>query len=144
MSVVLNKLLKILINKILIPTDFSPASYRATMMGMDLCRQHSADLFLLHVSPKESNNGYNSAAEMKSKMTSWSKDMVEKEEFVLNNVVLTGDIEKEIKSFIDNNSFDLIIVGINSNGRDNLIGRHALKLIEETDTQILIAPNQKA
>ena len=113
------------------------------MMGMDLCRQHSADLFLLHVSPKESSNGYNSAAEMKSKMTSWSKDMVEKEEFVLNNIVLTGDVEKEIKRFIDNNSFDLIIVGINSNGRDNSIGRHALKLIEETDTQILIAPNQK-
>ena len=74
-------------------------------------------------------------------MTKLSEDLRKSEKTKINNLVLPGNIEQQLLDFVTKNSFDLVIVGVNSSGEDNSPGSHTAKLIEESDTPVLVIPN---
>ena len=139
-----------MISSILIPTDFSPASWKATQFGLEISRLNDfAKLSFLHVYPvsrKQLQNGQAEATEekmelMKSRMNRLAHDLSEKTEERISNVVLPGNVEDVMIKFIKENEFDLVIVGINGNGQNNEIGSHTIKVIKESGVPVMIVPN---
>lgn len=140
-----------MISSILIPTDFSPASWSATQFGLEISRLNShAKLSFLHVYPvssKHLKNGNRKATTakmevMKNRMNQLAHDLSEKTEDRIRNVVLAGNVEEVMMQFIKENEFDLVIVGINSNGQNNDIGSHTIKVIRESGVPVMIVPNK--
>lgn len=60
------------------------------------------------------------------------------------NVVLAGDVERTMLRFVKEHKFDLIIVGINSNGQNNEIGSHARQVMQTSSVPVMVVPNQLA
>ena len=138
------------ISSILIPTDFSPASWKAIQFGLELSSQNDrAKLSLLHVYPVSSRQLENGQAKdtkrklevMQTRMNQLSKGLSEKSEEHIKNVVLPGKVDEVMLQFIKENEFDLIIVGINGNGQNNELGSHTVRVIRESDVPVMIVPN---
>ncbi len=142
-----------MISSILIPTDFSPASWNATQVGLELSRLNvSTKLSLLHVYPvsskyidrTEEDTNEEILALMKSRMNELSHSLIEKSEELINNIVLSGNVDEVMLQFIKENEFDLVIVGINSNGQNNELGSHTIRVIKESGVPVMIVPNKSA
>ena len=140
-----------MISSILIPTDFSPASWNATQVGLELFHQcGEAKLSFLHVYPvtsKQLENGNAKATHekmetMQHRMVQLSQDLSEKTEDRIENVVLPGNVDEVMMQFIEEHKFDLVIVGINSNGQSNDIGSHAINVIKKSGVPVMIVPNK--
>lgn len=82
-------------------------------------------------------------AAVQNRMDKLAKDLSDKSEEVIENVVLSGDVEEKLIEFISQNHSDLVIVGVNSNGVNNEIGRHTLSIIEKSGVPVLIVPNKQ-
>ncbi|MEM9340846.1 MAG: universal stress protein, partial [Bacteroidota bacterium] len=130
---------------------FSPASWKATQVGLELTKfNQDAVLSILHIYPSVSrfSEGKNKSEvphkmdEVKSKMNSLAKDFLENPEDKIRNVVLSGNVEETMLQFIQDNDFDLVILGINGNGLDNTVGSHTLSVIEKCSTPVMIVPNK--
>lgn len=140
-----------MISSILIPTDFSPASWNATQVGLELSRLNvSTRLSLLHVYPVSSKYIQKTAEDtnqeilelMKSRMNELSHNLIEESEELINNIVLSGNVDEVMLQFIKENEFDLVIVGINSNGQNNELGSHTIRVIKESGVPVMIVPNK--
>lgn len=137
---------------ILIPTDFSPAAWRAVEVALNLSDQYSCEISILHIYPiaskfsKESNHDdlRPKLDKVKEHMVKLSNDLRTDENTKINNLVVPGNIEKELMNFVSQHSFDLVIVGVNSTGEDNSPGSHTAKLIEESGTPVLVIPNNSS
>ncbi len=142
-----------MISSILIPTDFSPASWKATQIGLELTKlnQHAV-LSILHIYPLVSrfSNGKNGKEipdkmkEVQSKMNALSKEFMDHSDEKIKNVVLSGNVEETMLQFIREHDFDLVILGINGNGLDNTMGSHTQSVIEKSSTPIMVIPNNTA
>ena len=53
-----------------------------------------------------------------------------------------GWVDIEILDYINKNNFDLVIMGVNSNGLDNRPGSHISKIIEKANAPVLVIPNK--
>lgn len=140
-----------MISSILIPTDFSPASWNAAQVGLELFEHYKdATISFLHVYPMSTRYSKNEKPEvaeslllqMKERMNHLSQSLMDFSEERINNVVLSGNVEKTMLQFIKDHKFDLVIVGINSNGRTNEIGSHTVKVIKESGVPVMIVPNR--
>ena len=74
-------------------------------------------------------------------MNKLARDLIENPEEKINNVVLSGNVEETMLKFIDENEFDLVILGINGNGSDNNVGSHTLSVLEKCCTPVMVIPN---
>lgn len=74
-------------------------------------------------------------------MIKLSEDLRKDDKTKINNLVVSGNIEQQLLDFATKHSYDLVIVGVNSSGEDNSPGSHTTKLIEESDTPVLVIPN---
>lgn len=134
---------------ILIPTDFSPAAWKAVEVGLNLSERYECEVSIVHIYPVASRFSKEKVEDdllpklekVKEHMTKLSNDLRTNEETKINNLVLPGNIEKKLLELVSNNSFDLVIVGVNSTGEDNSPGSHTTKLIEQSDTPVLVIPN---
>ncbi len=134
---------------ILIPTDFSPAAWRAVEVGIDLSDQYQCEISILHIYPVASRFSNESGTdnlipklnEVKENMIKLSEDLRKDESTKINNLVVSGNIEQQLIDFAAKHAYDLVIVGVNSSGEDNSPGSHTKKLIELSDTPILVIPN---
>lgn len=140
-----------MISSILIPTDFSPASWNATQVGLELSRLNAeAIISFLHVYPMASRYTHKSIdsineqklAEFEKRMNQLAVDLIEYPEKRIKNMVLSGNVEDTMIRFIKENDFDLVIVGINSNGQNNELGSHAVSVIKESGIPVMIVPNR--
>ncbi|MEP1095616.1 MAG: universal stress protein [Cyclobacteriaceae bacterium] len=135
--------------QILIPTDFSPAAWKAVEVGLNLCDQYDCEISILHIYPVASKFSKESSHDdllpkldkVKEHMIKLSNDLKTDENTKINNLVVPGNIEKQLMDFVNQHSFDLVIVGVNSTGEDNSPGSHTAKLIEESRTPVLVIPN---
>lgn len=140
-----------MISRILIPTDFSSASWQATQIGLELGKANSAEVSILHIFPLVSKFSTNQKEldlpmkleELKSKMDRLSMDFKGSESQKITNIVLPGNVEKTMLSFIQEHDFNLVIIGINSDGDTNEMGSHTVSLIERSGTPVLIVPNKE-
>lgn len=140
-----------MISRILIPTDFSPASWNATQVGLELSQlNRNATISFLHIYPvssKYSKKSHPQASdhqleEVRERMNHLSKGLSELSEERIKNVVLSGNVEETMLQFIKDHKFDLVIVGINSNGHSNDIGSHTVRVIKESGVPVMIVPNR--
>lgn len=140
-----------MISSILIPTDFSPASWNATQLGLELSRLNS-DLVIsfLHVYPISSRYTHKDSLspndhkldEVRLRMNHLAEGLIDHPEDRIKNVVLSGNVENTMLQFIKEHDFDLVIVGINSNGQNNEIGSHTVSVIKESGVPVMIVPNR--
>ena len=138
------------ISRILIPTDFSPASWHATQVGLELSRLHGNSVIsFLHIYPVSARYTVEKSAkavelklvEVKERMNKLSNKLADLSSDKINNVVLSGNVEETMLRFIKEHEFDLVIVGINSNGHTNEMGSHTISVIQESGVPVLIVPN---
>ena len=139
-----------MISSILIPTDFSPASWKATQAGLEIAKLNTrASISILHIYPLVSKYYEDDKQteiphkmdELKSKMNHLARAFVDNPDEKIKNVVLSGNVEETMLKFIQDNDFDLVILGINGNGLDNFVGSHTLSVIEKSSTPVMIVPN---
>ncbi|WP_421765104.1 universal stress protein [Ekhidna sp.] len=144
------KITQRVISSILIPTDFSPASWNATQVALELSRLNS-DLVisLLHIYPNSSRYTHknnllpeNKLDEVRGRMNQLAQGLLDHSEDKIKNVVLSGNVEDTLLQFIKEHDFDLVIVGINSNGQNNDIGSHTVSVIKESGVPVMIVPNK--
>ena len=138
-----------MIDQILIPTDFSPAAWQATKLGMELANANNAELNILHVIPTVSRYTDDKSRlklpekldEVKSRMNELSKGLSEEGSVAIQNHVLPGNVAQTMLDFIRNHSYDLVILGVNSHGAGNDLGSHATLVIEQCNVPVMIVPN---
>lgn len=136
-----------MISSILIPTDFSPASWNAMQVALEMSRLNDAvKLSILHVYPlakkgRKSPETNPVLEEVKDRMNKLAKNLTDHSEEIIRNVVLSGNVEDTLLKFIKENQFDLVIVGVNSNGANNEIGSHTVSVIEKSGVPVMIVPN---
>ncbi len=141
------------IKRILIPTDFSPAAWNAMNMAISMCHKKSGSITLLHVFPagakfdkhiKNLNEELDADMDLtKQRMVSFSRELSRSKKLVIDSVILKGWVDEEILFFVQNNDFDLVIMGVNGNGMDNRPGSHITKMIEQTSTPLMVVPNNQ-
>lgn len=139
-------------NNILIPTDFSPAAWNATQFALSLIKTAGSRLTLLHVfahsakfSSKKTHlnsSDLKTLGNIKDQMDEFCRELEVMTSGDVHAVILSGGVEKEIVKFVEKNPFDLIIMGVNSNGLDNQPGSHLNNIIEKVNAPVLIIPNK--
>lgn len=78
---------------------------------------------------------------VQQKMDKLLNDLVEDTDGVIENVVVSGNVEEKLMEEIRESKSDLVIVGVNSNGVNNEIGSHTISMIEKSGVPVLIVPN---
>ena len=140
-----------MISSILIPTDFSPASWNAAQVGLELSKLNGdATISFLHIYPVSSKYAHKNGPkatdsqleEVKQRMNQLSHNISDLSDDRIKNVVLSGNVEETMMQFIKDHKFDLVIVGINSNGHSNDIGSHTVRVIKESGVPVMIVPNR--
>ncbi len=130
-------------------TDFSPASWNAIQMGLEMTRDNDAKLSILHVYPltsrfldeKKQSELSPKLQEVRFRMNQLTEKVFDKLTDKIENVVLSGNVEETMLQFIREHDFDLVIIGINSNGCDNEVGSHTLSLLRKSNIPVMIVPN---
>ena len=137
-----------MITQILIPTDFSHASWKATKIGIELAKLNNAQVNILHVIPfvsrfsntKSQQHLPEKIDEIRLRMNDISKELSE-ESVKIENMVLSGNVEETMLELIDRKEYDLVILGVNSHGTNNELGSHTSLVIEKSGIPVLIVPN---
>ncbi|MEM9896780.1 MAG: universal stress protein [Bacteroidota bacterium] len=140
-----------MINQILIPTDFSPASWEATKLGVEIAKLRNATLSLLHIIPTVSRYSDEKKqlqlpdriSTIKKKMDEICLNLDTTNSILMQTHVLPGNVENTMSRFVQENIYDLVILGINSNGENNEIGSHTKHLIESCGIPVLLVPNKR-
>ena len=140
---------EIVITQILIPTDFSPAAWHATKMGMELAQVNNAQLNILHIIPTASRFSNDKSLrhlpeklhEVELRMNELSRGLSEENHVHIQNFVLPGNVAQTMLEFIRERNYDLVILGVNSHGASNDLGSHASLVIEKCNVPVLIVPN---
>lgn len=137
---------------ILIPTDFSPAAWNAVQLGSNLAKAGYTEITLLHVFPSsakfDSRKGeldikdLDAIDEIKMQMDSFCMDLHGQYNVKYHPVILGGAVHEEICQYIHENDFDLVMIGVNSNGVDNTPGSHTSEIISNCHAPVLVVPNQ--
>ena len=133
----------------MIPTDFSSASWKATKIGLELAQLNNANINILHVVPtvsrfsKSKNHQHlpEKLDEVESRMNQLSKDLLDGNPVSVQNHVVPGNVAETMLSFIRENHYDLVILGVNSHGSTNQLGSHTSMIIEKCGVPVLIVPN---
>lgn len=110
-----------------------------------------ARLTLLHVYPTEGRKHktevpqqeVDAMAEFKAEMDSICHSMqpdYANIEFQCD--IISGDVNREIRKYLNRNECDLVILGINSNGSDNVTGKHAAAILESSGIPVMVVPNK--
>lgn len=138
---------------ILIPTDFSHAAWNAVQLGLELADPDTTVITLLHVFPsgarfnrKKKQHDIEELDDfkgIKQQMDDLCADFSKDRKVTLQPVILVGSVEEEICEYIEDNDFDLVIMGVNSNGQDNEPGSHTSVIIARCCVPVLVVPNRK-
>lgn len=137
-----------MINKILISSDFSPASWQATRFAVDLAVAKKAKISILHIIPSNDKSLENGKMKekintLKGKMDDITKKLMNGSSDLMDVVVLSGNIESTILEYIQSNGFDLIIVGRNSGGDSDEIGSHTFSILQKSQIPVMVVPDAK-
>ena len=143
----------------MVSSDFSPASWKAFQVGIGLRQKYGANLSVVHVYPTEDDSNVSSDLKRRISNIKNSMDKMSAEfngnDFSggkgqssgkpqptkIQNIVIPGNIDKELLKFVKDEKFDLVIMGINGNGEDSLPGSHTSIMLEKSTSPVLVIPN---
>lgn len=136
--------------KILVPTDFSPASHSASMYAAALAKEFGAELYLLHVYMAPATAGEMSAAwaVMDREMQEEIDAHIAKEVSVLQStyrIKVNGDARigmelATINAVANDMRADLIVMGMKGGGRSKRIGSITVATIRKSKVPVLVVP----
>jgi nucleotide-binding universal stress UspA family protein len=139
---------------ILVPTDFSSAAWHAVQISLGLVADSHSRITLLHVFPYSAkfdrrkghlkDQDLEALELIKKQMDDFCLELGGKTKAVIASEVIAGGVESEILKFIANDHFDLIVMGVNSNGLDNYPGSHVTNIIEKAISPVLVVPNTQS
>ena len=139
---------------ILIPTDFSQAAWNAVQLGAKMAFSGKTEVTLLHVFPSsakfDSRKGeldikdLNMIDDIKAQMDAFCNDLRGQHKVNFRSIILGGSVQEEICQYLKDNFFDLVIIGVNSNGVDNQPGSHTSNIIANCGAPVLVVPNRVA
>ena len=139
-------------HNILIPTDFSHAAWHAVQLGIDIVQNQESRITLLHVYPDAAkfdrrksllNAGDHDVMDaIKGKMDEFCRYLRKQTTSEIYPVMLIGDVEGEIIKSIVDQPYDLVIMGVNSNGLNNQPGTHLNSIIKNIHAPVLVVPNK--
>ena len=142
------------LNKILCPTDFSEPSFEALKAAVEMARQFSSELYVVHVVPPvpmihvatgASSTQFNVVA-YQSELAQSSKEILEEiaAQRVPKNlppraVVLNGDPSAQILRFSEENGIDLIVIATHGQRgwRRLVFGSVTEKVVREASCPVL-------
>ncbi len=134
------------LKEILVLTDFSPAAWQAMRYGGFLCRAHHANMTLLHVLPSKPSpkNGNGDVIELfDNKLQSFGKEIQLVNGNAVKTVVLSGNVSQEIAKYINQITFDMVIMGLNGNGGMNSeLGKNTKNMLERSGLPVLVMPSK--
>ncbi len=146
-EIALNAKNHLVFHNILIPTDFSPAAWRAIQAGVHVGRRNQSSIFLLHVYPNPAPFDLEDEASLvniKSRMQQFVDNLVVNNHPTIKSHVTTGIVEEELLKFIQEHPVDLVILGVNGNGQDNHVGSNAARILHTCNAPVMIVPNALA
>lgn len=116
---------------------------------MNLSDHYGCEISILHIYPVAAKSSIGRGGEelisklkkVEEHMIKLSDDLKADRKTKINNLVVSGNIEKQLMEFVNQHTYDLVIVGVNSTGDDNSPGSHTAKLIEQSSTPVLVIPN---
>ncbi len=144
-----------MINKILVPTDFSPLADNALKYAGELCKHTKAELVLLHVLQINSTDLQMPAAFADEIMTEQQKVAQTKldtaKAFVrhtygvsVEGVCTFGAVAEEIADYATQNSIDLVVMSTHgiTNFLDRILGTNTSTTILRIQTPLLVIPKE--
>lgn len=140
-----------MINQILILTDFSVASRNALDVGFSFGDIHQSEVSVLYIFPSRASSTDSNkldrgvstqVREIEKNMQKLNHELIKERSISVKSLVVAGNIKKELSKFIDRNSFDLIVAGLNSANNVSELGTHSKLLLEKAKCPVLIVPNQ--
>lgn len=134
------------IKNILVPTDFSPASWEATRYALDLCHQHQAKMTLLHVVPGRNSSQARQAAHMSAKLCELTQNLNTNDMHNhIAGLTKSGMVVSEILKHLKEVAYDIVVIGVNGNGGLNMeMGRNARGIVENSKVPVQLVPNKKS
>ena len=142
--------------KFLVTTDLSPASHNATKYAVDLAEATGAEIILLSVTPL----GFLIDDSMLASIMITQAEIMEKNKTMLKeeadlfsgsnsisikSLAVEGDPANTIVNMINENNFDLIIMGTKGRGNSNSIfGSTTTTVINRVECPILVIPQNSS
>lgn len=142
------------LNKILVPTDFSKHSEKAIRYGVELAKQFSAELHLLHafeIVPIAYGEGgfvpIDTSAEIAESAKKHLDSLVieSAEDLVITREITRGHPFVEIVQYAKQNEMDLIVLGTHGRGAiaHMLLGSVAEKVVQKAFCPVLVVRDEE-
>jgi nucleotide-binding universal stress UspA family protein len=142
-----------MINKILVPTDFSKVANNALQYAIELAKKFNAEICLLHVKyipmldpqmPAETYRLFADETEQAAKenFKKTEDDVLSSSSVKYTTHMLTGYVTDEILHFAKNNAVDLIVMGTTgaSGLQELLVGSNTASVVGRTETPLWVVP----
>lgn len=136
--------------KLLVPTDFSPASHRASTYAAALAKEFNAELYLLHVYMAPATAGEMSPAwaVIDQEMQEEIDIKIQREVAILQStyrIKVNGDARigmelPTINAVAHDIKADLIVMGMKGGGRNKRIGSITVATIRKSKVPVLVVP----
>lgn len=139
--------------KIIVPTDFSPYSFSALQYAKHFAAINNAAITLVHAGAAFAETGQCSFDHFMNELGHINPDLTEEYIGRCKNELLDssrdnmsfifyadyGRMEEEISAFIDQNEYDLLIIGTKGaiGWKEKLFGNHTARLIEKVNCPVL-------
>lgn len=122
----------------LVPVDFTPASVSATRFAIDLSKNHSDEIVLLHVIKNERERLQAEHA-MKEFAASNTGDYKGK----LTTKIIEGGLTEEIEQAVKILEVDLVVLGTHCiTGLGKVFRSHAFKIVEDISVPLIIVQKE--
>ncbi|WP_338868998.1 universal stress protein [Spirosoma sp. SC4-14] len=137
--------------KVLVLTDFSEASHNALRFTRSLFADTDTDFHLLCVYPIEPDGFYGQKHVKETACTAFTDSLQELAQTMRTQPVLAthtfrstalpGTLLDAVQSVLDEDAFDLVVLGSKKEGTNVLFGNSATTLVRQLQTNVLIVPS---
>jgi nucleotide-binding universal stress UspA family protein len=122
----------------LIPVDFTPASISATRFAVDLSKNETDEIVLLHVIKNEKER-----LKAELAMNNFSKTNTSDYKGKISAKVIQGTLTEEIEEVIKVLNVDLVILGTHCHtGLGKVFRSHAFKIVEDVSVPLIIVQKE--
>ncbi|MCR9249541.1 MAG: universal stress protein [bacterium] len=121
--------------EVLVPTDFSSASWQAVLAGIKLAKTSKASMSILHVTSID-DDSYNEMIE--EKLRNLSSNLSEIYNLEIGGILRKGILEKAISDYIQNDGADIVVVGLDEQ-KDTSVSRIP-DIIKSMNIPVVVVP----
>lgn len=118
----------------LVPFDFTPVSEKSLQLSLDLAKINNGSIYLLHIAKKDYDKG-----PAKLKFEELEKSFTDEQKEIVTTKVITGNLFEDIGKAGELLNASMIIMGTHgAQGLQKVFGSHAVKIVQNCSTPIII------